>query len=65
MRSSSSPAFGLIGRTAARWAGVGVLGLNMLLQVIWFTAAPLWAFLIIVLDTVIIFQLYMNWSEQE
>ena len=58
--------FGLItGNTAARWVGVGVLGLNMLLQVIWFPAAPLWAFLMIVLDTVIIFQLCMNWSEQE
>jgi hypothetical protein len=54
----------LTGNTAARWLGVGLLGLNVILQIVWFPAAPLWALLIIVLDTVIIFQLCAGWSEE-
>lgn len=53
----------LTGNTAARWAGVFLIGLNSVLQVVWFPAAPLWAFLIIVLDIVLIYQLMINWSE--
>lgn len=56
--------FGLItGNEASRWAGVFLIGLNSVLQVIWFPAAPLWAFLIIILDVVLIYQLIVNWSE--
>lgn len=55
---------GLItGNTAARWAGVSLIGLNAVLQIVWFPAAPLWALLIIVLDIVIIYHLMINWSE--
>jgi hypothetical protein len=53
----------LTGNTAARWAGVFLIGLNSVLQVVWFPAAPLWAFLIIILDIVLIYQLMINWSE--
>ena len=54
----------LAGNTAARWAGVGLVGLNALVQVVWFSAAPLWALLIIALDVVIIYQLCVNWERE-
>jgi len=54
----------LVGNAAARWAGVGLLGLNAILQVVWFSAAPLWALLIIALDVVIIYQLCVNWERE-
>lgn len=53
----------LTGNTAARWAGVFLISLNAVLQVVWFPAAPLWAFLMIILDIVLIYQLMINWSE--
>ena len=53
----------LTGNTAARWAGVLLIGLNAVLQIVWFPAAPLWAFLIIILDVFLIYQLMVNWSE--
>lgn len=54
----------LTGNTAARWLGVALLGLNMILQFVWFPAAPLWAFLMIGLDAVIICQLCAFWDEE-
>lgn len=54
----------LAGATAARWAGVFLLGVNAVLQMVWFPAAPLWAFLIIILDTVIIYHLCVNWEQE-
>jgi hypothetical protein len=57
---------GLIaGNEAARVAGIFLLAVNAVLQVVWFTAAPLWAFLIIILDVVIIYQLTVNWAAKE
>jgi hypothetical protein len=53
----------LVGNTAARWTGVFLLGVNAVMQVVWFPAAPLWALLIIALDSVLIYQLCMNWRE--
>jgi hypothetical protein len=55
----------LVGNEAARVTGIFLLALNAVLQVVWFPAAPLWAFLMIVLDVVIIYQLTVNWTEQE
>ncbi|MBS1891838.1 MAG: hypothetical protein JST59_11130 [Actinobacteria bacterium] len=54
----------LAGNTAARWAGVGLVGLNAIVQVVWFSAAPLWAVLIIALDVFIIYQLCVNWERE-
>ena len=51
----------LVGNEAARVLGIALLALNAVLQVVWFPAAPLWAFLMIVLDVVIIYQLTVNW----
>jgi hypothetical protein len=57
---------GLIaGNEAARAVGIFLLAVNAVLQVVWFPAAPLWAFLMIVLDVVIIYQLMVNWREDE
>ncbi len=55
----------LVGNQAARVTGIFLLGLNAVLQIVWFPAAPLWAFLMIVLDVVIIYQLTVNWTERE
>ncbi len=54
----------LTGNGAARWAGVAVLSVNAILQIVWFPAAPLWAMLMIGLDLLLIFQLCINWAEE-
>jgi hypothetical protein len=57
---------GLItGNAAARVAGIFFVALNAIAQIVWFPAAPLWTFLMIVLDTVIIYQLTVNWSAED
>ena len=55
----------LVGNEAARVLGILLLAINAVLQIVWFPAAPLWAFLMIVLDVVIIYQLTVNWTERE
>jgi hypothetical protein len=52
----------LAGNELARVLGISLLVINAVLQVVWFTAAPLWAVLIILLDVVIIYQLMVNWE---
>ncbi len=54
----------LVGNEVARALGIFLLALNAVLQIVWFPAAPLWAFLMIVLDVVIIYQLTVNWTEE-
>lgn len=57
---------GLItGNAAARVAGIFFVAVNAVAQIVWFPAAPLWAFLIIILDMVIIYQLTVNWSGED
>jgi len=57
---------GLItGNSVARVAGIFLVAVNAVAQIVWFPAAPLWAFLMILLDTVIIYQLTVNWSAEE
>ncbi len=55
----------IVGNEVARVLGIFLLAINAVLQVVWFPAAPLWAFLMIILDVVIIYQLTVNWTEQE
>src|SRR6266513_1135431 len=56
--------FGLFaGAGSARWAAVFFVALNAIEQIWIFPAAPLWAFLIIVLDAVIIYNLTARWAE--
>jgi hypothetical protein len=57
---------GLItGNSAARIAGIFFVAVNAIAQIVWFPAAPLWAFLMIILNTVILYQLTANWSAGE
>jgi hypothetical protein len=55
----------LSGNAAARVLGVLLLAINTVMQIVWFPAAPLWSFLMIILDVVIIYQLTVNWAEKE
>lgn len=54
----------LTGNTAARWFAVLVVGVNAIAQIVWFPAAPLWAFLMIILDVIILYQLTARWDAQ-
>jgi hypothetical protein len=51
------------GSSSARWFAVFFVTINAISQVVWFPAAPLWAFLIILLDVTIIYQLTARWEE--
>ncbi len=51
----------LSGNAAARVAGIFLVAISAVAQIVWFPAAPLWAFLMIILDSVILFQLMVNW----
>ena len=56
--------FGLFAETGwARWTAVFLVGLNALEQVWIFPAAPLWAFIVILVDVVIIYHLTARWAE--
>jgi hypothetical protein len=55
---------GLVGgRTWARIAAVVVVMLHATSQVAWLGAYPIWAFMMISLDTVVLFALTVRWSE--
>ena len=56
--------FGLaVGSEAARVVGVLIVAVNAIEQVWIFPAAPLWAFIVILLDVIIIYNLTARWSE--
>jgi hypothetical protein len=50
------------GNSTARWLAVLFVTINAILQIVWFPLAPLWAFLIIILDVTIIYQLTARWD---
>lgn len=52
----------LTGNSAARWAGVFFVTVNTVAQVVWFPAAPLWAFMMILLNVVILYNLTARWE---
>ncbi len=54
----------LMGSGVSRWLAVLLLAVNAILQIVWFPAAPLWAFMIIILDVTIIYQLTVRWDQQ-
>ena len=54
----------LIGSGVARWVAVLLLAVNAISQIVWFPAAPLWAFLLITLDVTIIYHLMVRWNQQ-
>ena len=55
---------GLLGRqTWARVTAIILVGLHAVLQLFWLGAYPVWALLMIALDTVVIFALTARWHE--
>jgi ATP/ADP translocase len=52
----------LTGAEWARWVGIFFVTLNAIEQVWIFPAAPLWAFIVIILDVIIIYNLTARWS---
>jgi hypothetical protein len=57
-------AYGLfVGAEWARWTAVAFVTVNAVTQVWIFPAAPLWAFLVILLDVIIIYNLTARWAE--
>jgi hypothetical protein len=57
-------AFGLfVGSGWARGTAIVLVALNAIGQVWIFPAAPLWAFIVIILDVIIIYNLTVRWAE--
>jgi hypothetical protein len=54
----------LTGNPAARIFGIVIVSVNAVAQIVWFPAAPLWAFLMILLDVTILYQLTARWDAQ-
>ena len=54
----------LSGNSMSRWLAVFFVAINTVSQIVWFPAAPLWAFLLIILDVIIIYQLTARWDNQ-
>lgn len=52
----------LAGMSIARWTAVIVIAVGAVLQLPWFTAAPLWSLLIIALSVTVIYQLTARWD---
>lgn len=50
------------GNATARWVAVLLVTVNAISQIVFFPLAPLWAFLIIILDVTIIYQLTARWD---
>jgi hypothetical protein len=56
--------FGLFtGQNWARWTAVFFVTVNAISQIAVFTYAPLWAFLLIILDVAILYGLTARWEE--
>jgi hypothetical protein len=51
------------GNPTARMLAIFFVSVNAVSQIVWFPLAPLWAFMIILLDVVIIYQLAIRWDE--
>jgi hypothetical protein len=51
------------GANWARMAAVFFVTINTVTQIVWFPAAPLWAFLMIILNVTIIYQLTVRWAD--
>ena len=46
----------------ARFSAIFFVTINSVAQIVWFPAAPLWAFLMIILNVTIIYQLTARWE---
>jgi len=54
----------LVGNEVARVLALFLLALNAVMQIVWFSAAPLWALMIIALDVWLIYQLCVNFAKE-
>jgi len=54
----------IMGSAISRWLAVIIVGINAISQIVWFPAAPLWSFLMIILNVTIIYQLTARWDQQ-
>lgn len=56
---------GLIrGSSVSRFVAIALVVVNALSHIVFFPAAPLWSFLLIILDVTIIYQLTVRWDAQ-
>jgi hypothetical protein len=51
------------GSSTARWLAVFFVTVNAISQVVWFPLAPLFGFLMVILDVTIIYQLTARWND--
>jgi hypothetical protein len=51
------------GSSGARWVAVFFVMVNAISQIVWFPLAPLWAFLMIILDVTVVYQLTARWVD--
>lgn len=51
------------GSPTARILAIVFVTINAIAQIVWFPLAPLWAFLIVILDVTILYQLTARWEE--
>ena len=54
----------LVGSGVSRWVAVILLTVNAISQIVLVPRGPLWAFLLIILDVTIIYQLTVRWNQQ-
>jgi hypothetical protein len=54
----------LRGGGVSRVLAIALLTVSAISHIVWFPAAPLWAFLIILLEVTIIYQLTVRWDQQ-
>lgn len=47
----------------ARWVAIVLVGINMLVQFMWFPALPLWSILVIALNAVVLYALSVAWDD--
>jgi|tagenome__1003787_1003787.scaffolds.fasta_scaffold20132911_1 hypothetical protein len=56
----------LLGRDVPGWArgvGVGLVAINMLVQMAWLPAYPIWSIIVLALDVVILYALIVTWGD--
>jgi hypothetical protein len=53
----------LVGATWARGAGVALVAVNMLVQLVWLPAFPAWSIIIIALDLLVLYAIATTWHD--
>ena len=48
---------------AARWAAIVLVAANAVGSIVWFPAAPVWAFMVVGFDVLVINLLLVSWSD--